>query len=180
MVVFTVALTALPLAAKDAESVAAALGGVRSVLGAAARGGSSVPCSPTTAPSSPTRARSPRSSARGPARRGCSTATPGAATRRRLRAQPRRDQEAAAQGPRPQVRPAGPGGPVAGDVARELRAPRRARLRDARPRFRAMLGDDAEALLDAYGVEDVPVEELDLTPGLIARAREERGDAPLS
>ena len=39
------------------------------------------------------------------------------------------------QGPRPQVRPAGPGGPVAGDVARELRAPRRARLRDARPRL---------------------------------------------
>lgn len=46
--------------------------------------------------------------------------------------------------------------------------------------FRAMLGADAEALLDAYGVEDVPVGELDLTPGLIARAREERGDAPLS
>ena len=46
--------------------------------------------------------------------------------------------------------------------------------------FRAMLGADAEALLDAYGVEDVPVGELDLTPGLIARARAERGDAPLS
>ncbi len=46
--------------------------------------------------------------------------------------------------------------------------------------FRAMLGDDAEALLDAYGVEDVPIGELDLTPGLIARARAERGDAPLS
>lgn len=46
--------------------------------------------------------------------------------------------------------------------------------------FRAMLGADAEALLDAYGVEDVPIGELDLTPGLIARARAERGDAPLS
>lgn len=46
--------------------------------------------------------------------------------------------------------------------------------------FRAMLGADAEALLDAYGVEDVPVGELDLTPGLIARARAERSDAPLS
>lgn len=46
--------------------------------------------------------------------------------------------------------------------------------------FRAMLGAGAEALLDAYGVEDVPIGELDLTPGLIARARAERGDAPLS
>lgn len=46
--------------------------------------------------------------------------------------------------------------------------------------FRAMLGADAEALLEAYGVEDVPIDELDLTPGLIARARAERGDAPLS
>ena len=46
--------------------------------------------------------------------------------------------------------------------------------------FRAMLGADAEALLDAYGVEDVPLDGLDLTPGLIARARAERGDAPLS
>lgn len=46
--------------------------------------------------------------------------------------------------------------------------------------FRAMLGDDAAALLDAYGIEDVPVDGLDLTPGLIARARAERGDAPLS
>ena len=36
--------------------------------------------------------------------------------------------------------------------------------------FRAMLGDDAAALLDAYGVEDVPLGELDLTPGLIGRA----------
>ena len=46
--------------------------------------------------------------------------------------------------------------------------------------FRAMLGDDAAALLDAYGVEVVPLGELDLTPGLIGRARAERGDAPLS
>ena len=46
--------------------------------------------------------------------------------------------------------------------------------------FRAMLGDDAAALLEAYGIEDVPIDELDLTPGLIARPREERGDAPLS
>ena len=53
----------------------------------------------------------------------------------RLRAQPRRDQEAAAQGRRNQVRPARPGRPGAGHVARELRAPRRARLRDARARL---------------------------------------------
>ena len=46
--------------------------------------------------------------------------------------------------------------------------------------FRAMLGEDAAALLDAYGVEDVPLGDLDLTPGLIERARAERGDAPLS
>ena len=46
--------------------------------------------------------------------------------------------------------------------------------------FRAMLGGDAAALLEAYGIEDVPIDELDLTPGLIERARAERGDAPLS
>lgn len=46
--------------------------------------------------------------------------------------------------------------------------------------FRAMLGGDAAALLDAYGVEDVPIGELDLTSGLIERARAERGDAPLA
>ena len=46
--------------------------------------------------------------------------------------------------------------------------------------FRAMLGDDAAALLDAYGVGDVPLGDLDLTPGLIERARAERGDAPLA
>ena len=38
----------------------------------------------------------------------------------------------------------------------------------------------AAALLDAYGVGDVPIGELDLTPGLIERARAERGDAPLA
>lgn len=46
--------------------------------------------------------------------------------------------------------------------------------------FRAMLGEDAAALLDAYGVEDVALVDLDLTPGLIERARAERGDAPLA
>ena len=46
--------------------------------------------------------------------------------------------------------------------------------------FRAMLGEDAAALLDAYGVGDVALGDLDLTPGLIERARAERGDAPLA
>ena len=40
--------------------------------------------------------------------------------------------------------------------------------------------EDAAALLDAYGVEDVALVDLDLTPGLIERARAERGDAPLA
>lgn len=40
--------------------------------------------------------------------------------------------------------------------------------------FRAMLGEDAAALLDAYGVGDVPLGDLDLTPGLIEEARAER------
>lgn len=50
-----------------------------------------------------------------------------------------------------------------------------------RPRaLRAMLGGDAAALLDAYGVEDVALGDLDLAPGLIERARTEKGDAPLA
>lgn len=43
-----------------------------------------------------------------------------------------------------------------------------------------MLGGDAEALLDAYGLEDVPIGRLDLTPSLIERARAEKRDAPLA
>ena len=39
---------------------------------------------------------------------------------------------------------------------------------------------DTGAQTQAYGIEDVPIDELALTPGLIARARAERGDAPLS
>lgn len=50
-----------------------------------------------------------------------------------------------------------------------------------RPRAsRAMLGGDAEALLDAYSLEDVPIGRLDLTPSLIERARAVRRDAPLA
>ena len=55
------------------------------------------------------------------------------------------------------------------------------RLRDARARLQGRCsGEDAAALLDAYGVGDVPLGDLDLTPGLIERARAERGDAPLA
>ena len=44
-----------------------------------------------------------------------------------------------------------------------------------------MLGEDAVALLDAYGVGDVPLGDLDLTPGLIEGARgEERCPAGLA
>lgn len=40
-----------------------------------------------------------------------------------------------------------------------------------------MLGGDAEALLDAYSLEDMPIGRLDLTPSLIERACAERRDA---
>ena len=46
--------------------------------------------------------------------------------------------------------------------------------------FAAMLGEDAAAALDAYGVEDVALDGLDLTQALIERAHAERGDAPLA
>ena len=46
--------------------------------------------------------------------------------------------------------------------------------------FWAMLGEDAAALLDSYGVGDVPLDDLDLTPGLIEGACTERSDAPLA
>ena len=35
-----------------------------------------------------------------------------------------------------------------------------------------------DPLLDAYGVEDVTLGDLDLMPGLKERARAEKGDAP--
>lgn len=44
----------------------------------------------------------------------------------------------------------------------------------------AVLGGDARALMDAFGVEDLAPSELDLTPACIERAREERGDGPLA
>ena len=59
--------------------------------------------------------------------------------------------KAAAQGAGIQVRPARPGRPGAGHVARELE-PRGARLRDARAPSGAMLGEGRGNMLDAYGV----------------------------
>lgn len=44
----------------------------------------------------------------------------------------------------------------------------------------AAFGDDARALLGAFGVEALPPSELDLTPGCVERAREARGEAPLA
>ena len=133
----------------------------------------------------PTRRRSRRCSARGRATRGCSIATPGEATRRALceRNHVERWAEAVACWRAESGSTGSPGRPGAGHVARELRSARGALgcAHDARPRLRqGDARDDAAALLDAYGVEDVPLGELDLTPGLIGRARAERGDAPLS
>ena len=189
LVVFTVALThrpsrlqlALPLAAKDAESVAAALGGVRSVLGA------------------------------GGARRvfravltdnGAEFADEGAIAAllgeregetRLFYCDPRQSQQkGACERNHVEIRKLLPKGAgirfdrlAAADCAllmSHVNSEPRGALGFATPAraFRAMLGDDAAALLEAYGIEDVPVDGLDLTPGLIARARAERGDAPLS
>lgn len=44
----------------------------------------------------------------------------------------------------------------------------------------AVFGEDARALLDAFGVEALAPSELDLTPGCVERARAERGEAPLA
>ena len=44
------------------------------------------------------------------------------------------------------------------------------------PRVLRHSSHDEAALLDACGVEDVPLGELDLTPGLIGWTRAERGD----
>lgn len=44
----------------------------------------------------------------------------------------------------------------------------------------SIFGGGARALMEAFGVEEVGASELDLTPGLIERARAERGDAPLA
>ena len=44
----------------------------------------------------------------------------------------------------------------------------------------AVFGGDARALMDAFGVEGLGRDELDLTPGCVERARAGRGEAPLA
>ena len=88
--------------------------------------------SPTTAWSSPTRARSPRSSARGRARRGCSTASPAAATRRAPAGETTSSRGSCCPRASAGFDRLSATEPGARHVARELRAPRRARLLDAR------------------------------------------------
>lgn len=172
---------ALPLAAKDAESVAAALGGVRSVLGAGGTG---------------------RVFRAVLTDNGAEFSDEGAIAAligeepgetRLFYCDPRRsDQKGACERNHVEIRKLLPKGRglrfdrlVPADLSlamSHVNSEPRGALGFATPAraFRAMLGDDAAALLEAYGIEDVPIDELDLTPGLIARARAERGDAPLS
>lgn len=44
----------------------------------------------------------------------------------------------------------------------------------------AALGEDARALMDAFGVEPLEPAGLDLTPGCVERARADGGEAPLA
>lgn len=172
---------ALPLAAKDAESVAAALGGVRSVLGAGGTG---------------------RVFRAVLTDNGAEFSDEGAIAAligeepgetRLFYCDPRRsDQKGACERNHVEIRKLLPKGRglrfdrlVPADLSlamSHVNSEPRGALGFATPAraFRAMLGDDAAALLEAYGIEDVPIDELDLTPGLIARARAERGGAPLS
>ena len=46
--------------------------------------------------------------------------------------------------------------------------------------LRMALGEDASALMDAFGVEELAPGELDLTPGCIDRVRAARGEGPLA
>ena len=46
--------------------------------------------------------------------------------------------------------------------------------------FEAALGEDARALMDAFGVEALGPDDLDLTPGCVARSRASRGLPPLA
>ena len=172
---------ALPLAAKDAESVAAALGGVRSVLGAGGTGRVFRAVLTDNGAEFSDEGAIAALIGEGPGETRLFYCDPG-----------RSDQKGACERNHVEIRKLLPKGrglrfdrlaPADLSLAMShVNSEPRGALGFATPAraFRAMLGADAEALLDAYGVEDVPVEELDLTPGLIARARAERGDAPLS
>lgn len=172
---------ALPLAAKDAESVAAALGGVRSVLGA--DGTRRVFRAVLTDNGAEFSDEAAVAALLGE----------GSGETRLFYCDPgRSDQKGACERNHVEIRKLLPKGRglrfdrlVPADLSlamSHVNSEPRGALGFATPAraFRAMLGDDAAALLEAYGIEDVPIDELDLTPGLIARARAERGDAPLS
>lgn len=172
---------ALPLAAKDAESVAEALGGVRSVLGAGGTGRVFRAVLTDNGAEFSDEAAIAALIGEEPGETRLFYCDPG-----------RSDQKGACERNHVEIRKLLPKGRglrfdrlVPADLALAMshaNSEPRGALGFATPAraFRAMLGADAEALLDAYGVEDVPLDGLDLTPGLIARARAERGDAPLS
>ena len=172
---------ALPLAAKDAESVAAALGGVRSVLGAGGTGRVFRAVLTDNGAEFSDEAAIAALLGEGPGETRLFYCDPG-----------RSDQKGACERNHVEIRKLLPKGRglrfdrlVPADLAlamSHVNSGPRGALGFATPAraFRAMLGDDAAALLEAYGIEDVPLDGLDLTPGLIGRARAERGDAPLS
>ena len=172
---------ALPLAAKDAESVAAALGGVRSVLGAGGTGRVFRAVLTDNGAEFSDEGAIAALIGEEPGETRLFYCDPG-----------RSDQKGACERNHVEIRKLLPKGRglrfdrlVPADLAlamSHVNSEPRGALGFATPAraFRAMLGDDAAALLEAYGIEDVPIDELDLTPGLIARARAERGDAPLS
>ena len=172
---------ALPLAAKDAESVAAALGDIREVLGADGMGR----VFRAVLTDNGTEFSDERAIA--------DLVGEGPGETRLFYCDPRRsDQKGACERNHVEIRKLLPKGRglrfdrlVPADLSlamSHVNSEPRGALGFATPAraFRAMLGDDAAALLEAYGIEDVPIDELDLTPGLIARARAERGDAPLA
>lgn len=172
---------ALPLAAKDAESVAAALGGVRSVLGADGTGRVFRAVLTDNGAEFSDEGAIAALLGEGPGETRLFYCDPG-----------RSDQKGACERNRVEIRrllPKGRGlrfdrlAPADLSLAMShVNSEPRGALGFATPAraFRAMLGADAEALLDACGVGDVPFGDLDLTPGLIERSRAERGDAPLA
>ena len=170
---------ALLLEAKDSASVEAALEGVRSVLGDDGMG-EGLPRRAHRQRRGVLRRGGDRGAARRGARRDEAVLLRPAPQRPegRLRAKPRRDKEAAAQGRRNQVRPARPGGlALAMSHANSEPAARSASRRPRAPSGRCS-GEDAAALLDAYGVGDVPLGDLDLTPGAHREGARREGRCP--
>ena len=71
-------------------------------------------------------------------------------------------------------------GVVAAVPQRALQAPGLRVLEGAEGLLRRALGEDARALMDAFGVELLEPAGLDLTPGRVERARADGGEAPLA